>query len=106
MHQTPKTQPSRFQDELLKCKVSSAIHDPASARTELETIIPAEKLEAALKDPWIEKALKANLDDYRMLSSRDVKMPKVLIKGERTLHGLARSTEQFVEIIKKELELP
>jgi uncharacterized membrane protein len=82
------------------------IHDPASAKAELETIIPAEKLEAALKDPWIEKALKANLEDYRKLSSRDIKMPKLLIKGERTLHGLARSTEQFVEIIKKELELP
>jgi len=81
------------------------IHDSASAKTELETFIPAEKLEAALKDPWIEQALKANLEDYRTLSSRRPEMPKVLIKGERTLHGLAPSTGKFIEVIGKELGL-
>ena len=80
-------------------------HSGVSARAELHKIIEVEKLEAALKDPWIENVLKSNLEDYRTLSSKKIEMPKLMIKGNKTMHGLSSSTEQFLKIITKEFQL-
>jgi hypothetical protein len=57
-------------------------HSEVSARAELQEIIGVEKLEAALKDPWIENVLKSNLEDYRALSSQENRDAKVNDKGE------------------------
>lgn len=80
-------------------------HSGASARAELQEIIGVEKLEAALKDPWIENVLKSNLEDYHALSSQKMEMPKLMIRGNKTMHGLALSKEKFLKMIKKEFQL-
>ena len=79
------------------------VHSSKSAMTELQEFIPAEKLAAALKDPWVEQVLTANLKDYNLLSGRNIKMPKLMVTGTKTMHGLARSTDIFVDLIKKTL---
>jgi hypothetical protein len=81
------------------------VHSGASAKAELEEIISREKLETALKDPWIETVLKSNLEDYRALSSKRIEMPKLMVRGTKTMHGLAPSTDQFVKLIAKEFQL-
>lgn len=81
------------------------IHSPESAKIELQSLIPASRLDAALKDPWVEQSLKASLKDYQLLSSRNVKMPKLMVTGTKTMHGLARSTEEFVKLIGTEFQL-
>ncbi len=68
-------------------------------------IIPAEKLEAALRDPWVEQSLKANILDYKVLSARNPRMPKLLVVDQKQLHGLAKSKEVFVSLIGKALGL-
>ncbi len=81
------------------------IHSPQSAKTELETLIPPAKLDAALKDPWIGQSLKAGLLDYQLLSSRNIKMPKLIVTGSKTMHGLVSSTGEFVKLIGTEFQL-
>lgn len=81
------------------------VHSAASARIELQEFIPAGKLEAAMKDPWVEQMLTANLRDFQALSSQNVKMPKVMVTGTQVMHGLARSKEIFVQIIAKTLKI-
>lgn len=80
--------------------------DPESARAAIEEVIPATKLAAALQDPWVERSLKANVQDYRSLASRSAAMPKLVISGTKTMHGIARSTEIFVQLMAKQLNLP
>ncbi|MFT6178520.1 MAG: putative membrane protein [Akkermansiaceae bacterium] len=82
------------------------VHSEKSAREELLTIIPAAKLDAALKDPWVEKSLQANLLDFKVLAARNPKMPKLLVTGGKQLHGLAKSTEEFVKLMGTALGLP
>lgn len=76
-----------------------------SARKRIGAIVGAESLEAALADPKLEELLKANLEDYRSLSASNAKMPKLVMKGARTMHGLASSTERFVQFIATTLEI-
>ena len=81
------------------------VHSEVSARAELQEIIATEKLEAALKDPWVEAVLRSNLEDYRKLSSKRREMPKLMIKANKTMHGLSSSTEQFLKMIATEFKL-
>ncbi|MFT6865052.1 MAG: putative membrane protein [Akkermansiaceae bacterium] len=81
------------------------VHSEKSAMTELHEVIPAEKLDAALKDPWVEQSLTANLKDFATLSSRSIKMPKLIVTGTKTMHGLAPSKDDFIEFIEETLVL-
>lgn len=99
-----KAQPGSF-EEAHEILFQRPVHSGASARARLEEVIPAEKLDAALKDPWLEALLKSNLEDYRVLSSQRIEMPKLMVRGTRTMHGLAPTTEEFLKLIAKEFQL-
>ena len=99
-----RAQPESFK-EAHKILFQRPIHSPESARIELEILIPSVKLDAALKGPWVDQSLKANLQDYQLLSSRDLKMPKLMITGSKTMHGLVGSPDEFVKIIGREFKL-
>lgn len=99
-----RAQPESF-ERVHEILFQRPVHSHTSAREELITIIPEAKLEAALKDSWVEKSLQANLQDYQLLSSRNVQMPKLMVTGGKTMHGLARTTAQFIEVIGKEFKL-
>ncbi|MEM1084961.1 MAG: vitamin K epoxide reductase family protein [Verrucomicrobiota bacterium] len=79
--------------------------DAAKARMIALGHVEEAELEEALKDPWIEEQLKTNFADFAQLVSRTGKMPKLLVRDARVMHGLSQSTESFIGLIEKELGL-
>jgi uncharacterized membrane protein len=75
------------------------------ARKAIETIIGREKLAAGLGDPQVEELLKASIEDFRQLSSQRIEMPKLVMKGARTMHGLERTTERFIKLVTEIMEI-
>ena len=77
--------------------------DPASARLHAGEIIGPERLTEALRDPWIEELIQANIRDWRALSATTNKLPKLLIRDRRILHGLPGDEAGFIRVIEQEL---
>ena len=71
------------------------------ARREITRIIPVEKLNEALTDPWINELIKVNTQDYHYLSAKTGIMPKLRIIDGKVQHSTARSAEIFVSDIEK-----
>jgi uncharacterized membrane protein len=61
-----------------------------------------EVLQKALTDTWIKDRFDAIFDEFRLLSAGDPKMPKLLLQGNRVMHGAARDVETFLEIVNQE----
>lgn len=80
--------------------------DPELAELAVEQIVGAEELESALKDPWVEELLTANISDFSQLTTRTIKMPKLLTGGDKILHGLTRTSEVLLLALEKEFGLP
>ena len=59
--------------------------------------------DAALADPWIDSAIRANIDAWQELSRSTDKLPKLLIRDRRVLHGLPSDTADFLRVIEAEL---
>lgn len=77
----------------------------ASAREMALEIIPRERLAAALSDPWIDELLQDNIADWRGFSQSTDKLPKLLIRDRRILHGLPSGEADFIRVMEKELGL-
>lgn len=77
----------------------------AAAREKLIKIIPAADLDAALADPWIERTLKTNFEDFRALTHKSPVMPKLLIAENKLFQGVAKSTDVFIREMEKILKL-
>jgi len=71
------------------------------ARREITRIIPKEKLNQALKDPWIKDLIKANTEDHQTLTTRSIAMPKLLLTDTKTFQGVARNSDIFIAEIEK-----
>lgn len=97
-----KADPKKFA-EAHKILFSRPVIDGQTARMRLTGIIPASKLDAALADPWVEKILKSNVEDFRILTRASPVMPKMLIIDGKILQGVARTTAEFVEVIEMAL---
>lgn len=78
---------------------------PANARAKAIQLISAGKLDARLKDQWIEDRVRSDITDWRSYSSSTEKMPKLLIRDGRMLHGLPSSEEDFIRVLEMELGL-
>ena len=81
---------------------------PPSEAVALEmarAIVPAAELENALNDPWIESALRAQVLDWSVLSSQTRKLPKLIIRDKRILHGLPSGEADFIRVLEQELGL-
>ena len=59
-------------------------------------------LNLALADPWIADRLGATFDEYRLLTAKDKKMPKLLLGSNRVMNGQARDTKTFLDMIATE----
>ncbi|MEO8617475.1 MAG: vitamin K epoxide reductase family protein [Luteolibacter sp.] len=70
-----------------------------------EKFISPEKLEAALRDPWITELIEANIADWVSFSRETKKLPKLLITGKRILQGLPPSEADFIRVMERELGL-
>jgi hypothetical protein len=79
---------------------------PANAvRFALEHV-SQQQLDASGKDPWMDELIQANRVDWRVFSSTTDKLPKLLIRDSRILHGLPSGEEDFIRVMEKELNLP
>ena len=68
-------------------------------------LVPADRLDIALRDPWIEQLIQANVADWVSLSGKSSKLPKLLIRDKRILHGLPSGEADFIRVMEQELGL-
>ena len=79
---------------------------PDAARTGLNGIVGEAALENALADPWVDEVLAANINDFRQLTAKTFKMPKLLVGKDRMLHGVTRTPGILLRALEKEFNLP
>jgi hypothetical protein len=79
---------------------------PEIAEIAVAQIVGEEALAAALEDPWIEEILTANTNDFRQMSSKTVKMPKLVVSRNKMLHGITKTPEALLEALEQEFQLP
>ena len=79
---------------------------PEIAEIAVAQIVGEEALATALSDPWIDELLAANTNDFRQMSSKTIKMPKLLIGREHIVHGITKSPEALLETLEQEFQLP
>ena len=83
--------------------------EPAPAEAEAmqlaSALVSRERLQDALKDPWIDELLAADIEDWISFSSKTSQLPKVLIRGTRLLHGLPSGEADFIQVMERELGL-
>jgi len=85
----------------------AVIGDPSleSAYRHALAILKRDDLEAALADPAIDRIIRSNINDLHQLSKSTDKLPKLLIKDSRIVHGLPSGEEDFIRVLEKELGL-
>lgn len=79
--------------------------DRATALAFAHVQVERSKLAAAMQDPWIDRLIQANIDDWGSFSGDAKKLPQLLISGKRILHGLPSSQSEFLRVMEKELGL-
>lgn len=99
-----RVDPSAF-PELHWAFLSQAPLDEAAAMAMACEKIPAAQLEAAMRDPWSNELIQANIADWVSLSSKTRKLPKLLIAEKRILHGLPSGEADFIRVMEQELGL-
>jgi uncharacterized membrane protein/protein-disulfide isomerase len=75
----------------------------AAARSLALELMDDAALTAALADPWIDQTIASHADSWAGLSSSNDKLPKLLIRGKRILHGLPSGEDDFLRVMKQEL---
>lgn len=78
---------------------------PAEAMAMVRENVSAIQLEAAMRDPWIDELIQANIADWVSFSAQKKHLPKLLIKGKRILHGLPSGEADFIRVMEQELGL-
>lgn len=79
---------------------------PDTANQLAAELIPPGQLAEALADPSVNEHLQSNISDWHGFSKTNDKLPKLLIRGKRIVHGLPASEADFIRVIEKELGLP
>lgn len=79
--------------------------DPSLAEIAVAQIVGEEALAEAMKDPWIDQLLKANINDFAQLIAETRAMPKLLVGKGKMLHGVARSPEIFLQAVEQLFKL-
>lgn len=82
----------------------SSPSESAARRLALE-LMDESALSKALADPWIDQTIASHTAAWAGLSSSSDKLPKLLIRDKRILHGLPSSEEDFLRVMKGELGL-
>ena len=75
----------------------------SAARATAVAMIPLAELEAALRDPWVDELIQANIADWVSFSAKTKHLPKLLITGKRILHGLPSGEADFIRAMEQEL---
>lgn len=77
----------------------------ASARSLALALMTEHELAAALTDPWLGEVIRSNIATWRDLSKSTDKLPKLLIRDRRILHGLPSNQADFLRVMARELGL-
>lgn len=64
-----------------------------------------DQLASARKDPWIEARIRSDIEDWHELSKTNDRLPKLLVREGRILHGLPSGEADFIRVMEKELGL-
>jgi uncharacterized membrane protein len=99
-----RKQPARF-PEIHRALFADPAPDESAAKQLASTWISREELDVALKDPWIDELLEANVQDWISFSNKTRQLPKLLIKGTRLVHGLPSGEADFIRVMEQELGL-
>lgn len=83
--------------------LSEPAPNPSEAMALASEIVGTAKLEAAMMDPWIDERLQANIAGWAALSGKTNKLPKLLIRDKRILHGLPSGEQNFIRVMEQEL---
>lgn len=67
--------------------------------------VPEIQLKTAMRDPWIDEIIEANIVDWVAFSAQKKQLPKLLIGGKRILHGLPSGEADFIRVMEQELGL-
>jgi hypothetical protein len=77
--------------------------EASAARKLAVGLIGADRLDQALADPWIDEVIRGNIAEWRKLSAQTPKLPKLIIKETRILHGLPSGEGDFIRVMGREL---
>jgi uncharacterized membrane protein/protein-disulfide isomerase len=83
-------------------KLIAAPSESAARMLALE-LMDERSLTAALADPWIDQTIASHTAAWAGLSSSSDKLPKLLIRDKRILHGLPSGESDFLRVMKQEL---
>ncbi|RYD21777.1 MAG: hypothetical protein EOP88_10240 [Verrucomicrobiaceae bacterium] len=99
-----RADPTIYQ-EVHACFLSDPPPDKGAALAFVRERVPAGKLDAALRDPWIDELIQADISDWLSLSAQNRQLPKLLIRDRRILHGIPSGEADFIRVMEKELGL-
>lgn len=85
--------------------ISDPPPDEAAALAFARERVALGKLDQALRDPWIDELIQANISDWLALSAQNRQLPKLLIRDRRILHGLPSAETEFIRVLENELGL-
>ena len=77
----------------------------AEAKTRASQFVPKTDLDAAMRDPWIDELIQADIHDWVSFSVNTRNLPKLLISDKRILHGLPSGEADFIRVMERELGL-
>lgn len=97
-----RTQPEAFAG-FHRALLDGANTEQATAKA-LDLMPPGEMF-AALRDPWIDELIQADVSDCVAFSATSKKLPKLLVTGRRILHGLPSGEADFIRVVEQELGL-
>ncbi|MEY3897402.1 MAG: hypothetical protein RLZZ214_2923 [Verrucomicrobiota bacterium] len=99
-----RTAPDSYPD-IHRAFLSELPPSPAAALAFARGLVPGDRLDIALRDPWVEPLIRANIADWVSLSGKSDKLPKLLIRDKRILHGLPSGEADFIRVMERELGL-
>lgn len=99
-----KINPAAYQ-EIHNRFISDPPLDEAAALAFARERVSPTSLDVALRDPWIDELIQANISDWLALSAQNRQLPKLLIRDRRILHGLPSGEVDFIRVMEKELGL-
>jgi uncharacterized membrane protein len=99
-----RAKPEAF-PEVHEALFTRPVLQPEIAEIAVAQIVGEEALAKALEDPWVDELLKANLNDFRQLIAKTIKMPKLLVGKGRMLHGVTNSAEILLRSLEDEFKL-
>lgn len=100
-----RIKPEAF-EQVHKLLFTRPLLDPETAKAGVGALVGEDALDKALKDPWVEEVIQANIADFKKMIAKRIAMPKLLITDSGYLfHGIHKSPEHFVRSMENELKL-